>query len=331
VPLLWVETEHFRIGSSLDAYRPAEREERKRLAAELKALAERLPNVDQRARELDPWLRLHLYASRLEGLWDRFHEAFGLRPDDFGSGGPGAGGGPGRGPVLGMRGKLLALFVQKESSLARYTATWCGTQSTYSWRQHFHGSDSFFFGIAADAMEGGLATDSALHFAAVYNVALNMVSGCRGYFFETPVWPAHGLARWFARPIDETVLLYTSGAGEALRGEEESNWEPKVRARALHRHFPALAEMVAWERLADLSFADHMIAWSKADFLMRRGPETARALLYALEEPIPWDAPGREERLRGQALRAVERATGLDAEAFDEAWCAWVEATYSKR
>ena len=67
--LLWAETPHFRIASTLGEYSipNGDRRQKKKLREELEELALILPNLNPRKiRKLDPWLRLHLWATRLE-------------------------------------------------------------------------------------------------------------------------------------------------------------------------------------------------------------------------------------------------------------------------
>src|SRR5687768_15467506 len=91
IPILWVETEHFRIGSTLSAYKvPSDRVERKRLEEELAAIRATFPDSKPSMAKLDPWLRLHLYARRIEAVYDEFQRAFSLRDADFGTPLPGA-------------------------------------------------------------------------------------------------------------------------------------------------------------------------------------------------------------------------------------------------
>ena len=101
IEILWVETEHFRIGSSLKTYDiPGDKAERALLKKELARLKKRLGKLRAPRNELDPWLRLHLYAQRMEELYADFFERFSLSPSDF----------PDGAPYLGYREKFLVLI-----------------------------------------------------------------------------------------------------------------------------------------------------------------------------------------------------------------------------
>ena len=140
-----------------------------------------------------------------------------------------------------------------------------------------------------------------------------------------------GVARWFARPVDERYLLFTGDKDSYLRPEEDSFWERKVRARVGHEYYPSMQEMFAWQDPAELKFADHMILWSRLDFLMQEHPEAVHDLLFRIQEPMSWSAQQKEGALQGQFDAAWRQAMRMEPEAFDVAWAAWVEKNYKKR
>jgi hypothetical protein len=84
VEILWVETEHFRIGSSLNTYKIGnDKRERALIEADLELLEERLGRLKPPKKQLDPWLRLHLYAQRAETCYAQFMEQIGKTDADF--------------------------------------------------------------------------------------------------------------------------------------------------------------------------------------------------------------------------------------------------------
>ena len=87
VQILWIETPHFRIGINLPAYTvPMDPVIRAKIRDELTRLAEKLPRVNPKARRLDPWLRAHLVAHRLEKLYAETQSLFGVKDEDFPAG-----------------------------------------------------------------------------------------------------------------------------------------------------------------------------------------------------------------------------------------------------
>ncbi len=117
--IIWMETEHFRFAIELPKWQvPTEAATKKKLRAELTELKKVLPKINPKTRRLDPWLRAHLTAYRMEKLYDETMALFGVTDASF----------PqdpknvivdakktymGYGPYLGMRGKYLVLVVEK--------------------------------------------------------------------------------------------------------------------------------------------------------------------------------------------------------------------------
>jgi hypothetical protein len=328
-PLIWVETAHFKLGSSLPEYRPGEdASERAKLRAELQRLGQRLPRIEKKTLRLDPWLRLHLFAQRAEELYARFCAKLGLEEADFAAS-PAITGKP-SGPHLGLRSKFTVLLLQETSALDRYSRTFLGRAAKEdAICDYFKGVDGLFLGVTVESLHDLQPSDSALHFALAYDLVLNFDVAFRGVISPGPQWWRHGLARWFAREVDPRILLYATPPRAALRPEEDSEWPEKVRARVENGAFPTTAEMLDWRDYSGWSFADHMIAWSRVDYLLSRGDGAARRFFMAVHEPVPW-IDGRDAEIAAQLHGALESATGLSPEAIDEAWCKYVKATYKR-
>ena len=86
--MIWVETEHFVIGSTLPKYKlPGDKILKERVAEEYERLREVLPEIPKKApRTLDRWLRVHLYAMRCEEVYDRVQEILGVTDESFPAG-----------------------------------------------------------------------------------------------------------------------------------------------------------------------------------------------------------------------------------------------------
>ena len=71
--ILWLETAHFRIGSTLKPIDVADDPEaRKDVLAECTELSKRLAKLPKRPKKLEAWHRLHLYALRAETMYGDF-------------------------------------------------------------------------------------------------------------------------------------------------------------------------------------------------------------------------------------------------------------------
>jgi len=312
VPILWVETEHFRLGSALAEYRPELPEEIAELRGELEELHERLASFPLKPKKLDPWLRLHLFAWRLERLHADFCARLGVREL-----GTGAGATRPPGPTIMVGDKFAVLLTQKKSTLARFTAEYCGQERDDSWFYNFSATRSLFFGLSDESLD---LTDSDLHYALVYGATQILLMGINGFPRALPSWWQNGVALWFAREREPRVLLYAKPQVEGLPTEELADWEPLVRGRVEVGAVLGWGEMLARRSCFGQPFGDSIVLWSRIDYFMRR-QGAAPPLVSALHDP------GR----RLDSREALAQATGTSLDALDAAWQAWVKETYRKK
>lgn len=336
VPLIWVETAHFKLGSGLHEYALGDdAEEKRRIQGELERLAETLPDVKVRMRKLDPWMRLHLFALRLEDLYGRFLEEFGIQESEFPSIPPD----PqaladkpymGKGRFLGMSAKFTVLLFETSSSLERYSKVFLGCERGSSGSADFPTVGSLLYLVAAEELEGQYDNDSALACAVIGGVAQNLALGFRGHTVPLPFPVSEGLAHWFSRQVDPRYPIFPGLDHAKIRLEDEWNWAPKVRARVEHGVFRPIEQVLAWSEADTLEWSDHVILWSYMDYLLDREDGAAGTLLRRLKEPAGPEALGAEQ-LAERARRAFPEATGYELAVFDRAWSEWVLATYPKK
>ncbi len=346
VPMLWLETTHFRIGCSLPAYKVTNAEKRK-IGAELEQLAERIPRVKKRTKVLDPWLRLHLFAQRIEDLHADFCDLAGVTDTDFAhlpqtAAAPVADGEPsastpatymGEGPCLGMRDKFTLLLCEKTSTLARYKVRFTqsgGGASTIKWA--FPEPASLMFGTAVEIGNGTYDEDTKLHCHVVFNLIHNLVNGFKYYGYQLPVWLPEGLAHSYRRQIDSDVLQFSAIKLRGTLSEDEDDWAVRVRARVKHEYYPASSELLRRSDWDDMTLTEHMMIWSRVDFLLAQGRDRFAVLLDRIKDR-PYDESGMlpPERILERQDLALREAYDLDLQSFDEAWAAWVLDTYPKK
>ncbi len=226
---LWLETAHFRVGSSLKSIGwPEDNEAKKQLQDEIKALRKKLPKVPERPKKLDPWLRLHLAAHRCEKGYAEFQQLIGVTDADFAK----KGAEPPDGAFLGLPGKFLLLQCQKKSDMARYVDRFCGGKEDTSIRYYHQKTFQLVHVMSAEGLEG--FDESGLHGHMVYGLWHNLANGYRGFAYPLPMWFAEGLAHWHARKVKSVFLNVEIKDDEAVAQEKQANWPPKVRARAQH-------------------------------------------------------------------------------------------------
>jgi hypothetical protein len=312
LPIQWVETEHFRLGTALAEVRPDEPGEIAELKLELDELRSRLDAFPATPKKLDPWLRMHLYASRLESLYADFCARLGLKERATGedAGVPEA--------VLPTVEKFTVLLTQRRSMLARFTLEYCGEERGDSMLHRFTPAGAFFFGLSDESVALG---DSELHYAMVHGATQLLLIALNGFPHVLAPWWQSGVALWFAREREPRILLFARPSGEAMPPEELADWEALARGRVEAGAYLGWKEMLARASWLEQPFGDNVVLWSRIDYLLRR-EGGATPLVNMLH------APGRTS-LDGAGMLA--RATGLDLGALDEAWKEWVRANYRKK
>ncbi|MEO6594674.1 MAG: hypothetical protein ABIP94_07960 [Planctomycetota bacterium] len=326
--VLWMETAHFRIGLSLKTEGwPEESDQRKALQEELKQLHKLVPKLPERPKKLDPWIRLHLYAQRVEGAYADFLKLIGATDADFPARGPS----PGEGAYLGLPGKFLVLLFQKKSDMGRYMERFCGRQSDSSMRYYHDKSHQMLACISAEGMEG--FNEAGLHGHVLYAVYHNLLHGYQGYRYSLPLWFDEGLAHWYSRKVPSSMMNVEIRDDEAVAEEKQNNWPVKVRRRAQHvgAFFP-FETMIAWEKWDEMGYHAHAQSWSRVDYLMQLDAEKVGLMIRRLKS-LP-DGPGYEvlgAQARTLAQKLLIELFELDAQTFDEKWREWVLKTYPKK
>ena len=332
---IFIETEHFKLACTLRSFPwPKEKDRREALTAELEALAARCPEFKTKVRALDPWLRAHLFAQRLEKLYADFCAALAIDPTRF----PKEKGSPrgpdylGEGPHLGMPEKFGVMICHKALSVGTLTRTLYGHAATDSYRFNDVGNGMLFFGTAAEFADKGLLDDRKLHCHVAYSVVHNLLDGYKTYTHRIPAWIEEGLPLWFSRPIDEEFRNFVGkddAGATTLKGHE---WERRVRLRVEHEVWPKAERFLSIFGGGSLTFVDNMMAWSRVDCLLAQGPEKAGAFVGLLKAPVTTEPrqPTEAEVLARQR-EALQQVLGWDDAAFDRAWVEFVVAKYPKK
>jgi len=331
--IVWVETKHFRYGFALPEYiiDKGSKSEKTKIKEELKRLDEFLPNVKVKAKKLDPWLRLHMYTMRAEDLYENISEIIGVTDDDFPTG-PGQMKNDrymGEGPYLGMKGKFNLMFTEKESSLGRYRSGFLGNEGSKPIRHMFPRDGVLLFAVAAE--NEGMASDTTMHCLFVYSVTMNLLNGYRYYRHALPEWMVVGLAHWQARQVDEKRNYFTM---DRLFSEDDKNiwnWGPKIRARVGHDYYPDFNKVASFADPENMKYSEHMMAWSRVDFLMYTNPEGFKTWIDIMKEPFKDGVVITDEMMMERQIDALQQAWDFTPEKFDEAWAAWALKHYPKK
>jgi len=324
----WLETEHFELGFALGPYRVPPKE-KKAYQAELLRLASRLPEVDPKAKQLDPWLRAHLTAMRIEDLYDEFLQLVRVDPTVFPDGSEPwdtTGTYHGEGPHLGQKGKFEVLVLPSEAAHRTFLNAQFGLQIGRSQRWNVVHRDSLTLNV--HTQEEGLRSDRALHAHLAFNLAHNFLNGFEHYTYESPIWLLEGLAHWMERRVSPDFNTFDGGEGSIPERSRKSDWEGAVRKLVTAGGAPPMARLVRLQGFGQLSLQDHFAVWSMIDYLHRTRPGGLAAFLQALKGRTNEAGYGDGSEMLDYHREIFREHLGTSYSEFDRAWAEWVQATY---
>ncbi len=329
MPVLWVETEHFKIGSTLTSYRFSEDSiEKKRLEAELKTFKKRLGKVKLPKRKLDAWLRLHLYAQRLEQLYDDLEADFGIQPDDY----------TGHGPNFGRSTKFLVLLCERRSEFKRYLSRYVQVDGDFSFRCGWDDGDrGFVINNEAvqdlyDAESAETPRDTVLLANIISGLSMTMIEGYRLRYDGLPLWISTAVGHRCVRRIDPRWVTGYGLAKERTIGEDDYKWEPRVRNLAKNEFFISTRDMFGISTYEEMHTRDHMVLWSRLEYLLDEADGSPRGFLNALALAPPTGTPEDvKAALVERQVASLLEHYGVSPEELDEAWSKWVLKTYDKK
>ena len=324
----WLETEHFELGFALGPYRvPAK--EKKTFLAELTRLAEQLPEVDPKAKVLDPWLRAHLYAMRMEEQYARFLELVQLEQAVFPDGSKPwnrQGTYRGEGPHLGQKGKYEVLILPSEAASVEFLRHFFGLSIKRTQRWNVVERDTLT--VTIHLQQGSLKSDPALHGHVAFNLMHNFLDGFEHYSYDTPIWLHEGLAHWAERRVNPDHNSFDGSEGSVPQMSKEKDWAGKTRKLVSGGKAPRMAALMRLKNYGQMSLDDHFATWSMIDFLHQTRPEGLAGLIQGLKGRT--NAEGFPD---GSNLPDVHRGLfqehlAMSYSAFDAAWTAWVSEAY---
>lgn len=322
--LRWVETAHFKLGIALPKIKVTG-DERDKLRAELTRLGEALPGIDPRTRQVDPWLRLHLYAQRLEDLYAEIQGFLGVKDEDFAAlNGTHPVGQTymGIGPYLGQTQKYEVLLLPSEGSYTDFMRSKIGltTKFTQQWNYMDRGALS----VMTHTDQADLRRDEALHGHLVHSEVHCLLNGFKFYSYDIPVWVREGCAHWFERRLNPRYNSFTASEGATAVAYNKEDWTGPVKKWVQGGKMPSFATLLNRRAFAELTVEDHLMSWSIIEFLETQHPGFLRtyfnqlcALLNA--EHVP-DVSGFNDAQRDLFRDELKMTYGQ----FEAAWREWV-------
>lgn len=293
--ILWMETEHFKIGCNLGfAGAPKDSVARRQLKAEMKRLNKKCRKIPASKGKMGPWLRLHIYAQRAEDLLAEFSELSGHNE-------------PGK--QLGQKEKLLLLLFEKKSDLARYMDVFGGRKTSQTQRL-YHAGGHYSLVLTAQGDDG--PRDSETVNAQFRFFLIQMFCDAAN---GAPFWLSYGMAHWYERQIPCNMINCGVKANESVDRSTQYQWDRKMLKRSKHD-----ALLIPFAKLCsetDLGFYGHVQAWSLSKYLM----EDKEKFQLFFQSIL-----GKYSRSR--QLTALEAAYGMTSEELDVAWRKWIKKAH---
>ncbi len=331
VRVYFLESAHHRIASMLGDYTVPDREAKK-IRAELKELKAALPRIDDRTRRLDPWLRIHLTAQRSEKFYAAFLDLVGRKESDFPDGktpyDPGSGA-PymGEGPYIGEKDKFDLYLAETLATYQDLLVQHYGVTTKKPQRWNTLGRGAMFFGLWSK--DENLNSDTAIHACLAHNLGHNYVDGYRYYAYDLPVWLTEGFGHWCQRAIDVEYVNYCNIEGTNPLKQTGAGWPADTRRLVMRDRAAPLAELTRKNSFAELDQNDHLVVWSKVDFLIGTDRKKFAALLDRLKGRTDTQGFTLSRGLPEAQREALREVYGWSYPEFEEAWKAHVLATYA--
>jgi hypothetical protein len=324
VDLKYAETEHFRLGMYLPQVKMGAQDKEK-YERELTRLNLALPEVSPKLKVFDSWLRLHLYALRVEDVYTRMQEILGVKPEDF----------PrqakqwnlqgkymGEGPYLGQPEKYEVLVLPTKQVFTDFLRHHYGVQTQTTQRWNVIARGALTVTIRTD--EGGLRKDSALHGHIAFNLAHCMWDGYKNYSYDTPAWLREGLAHVLEREIDPKFNSFDTSEGSGAETSSKSNWMAEVVALIKKGDAPRMAELVTLKTFAEFRLPHHFATWSMIDYMLKVNPTGFAQFADKLKGRMSPEGRADGSKMIEFHREAFRECFKMGYSEFDSAWQAWV-------
>lgn len=321
--IYWIESAHFELGLCLGPHKVGP-DESKKVRAELTELAKVLPEVDPKIRVLEPFMRAHLYAYRVEKMWTRFLELMQVQESDFPDGkSVWLLGTPyfGEGPYVGQKGKFELLVLPTASDQVGFLMKQFGL--TIKRTQRWHTLERGALIVVTNVSENELLEDEKIHGHVVFNLSINMLDAFKHYSYDTPCWLREGLGHFMEREINPRFNTYDASEGSIGVKVNKENWDVEVKQLILADKAPRVAELTALKTYGEFEMRHHYACWSMTKFMVMTNPKGYACVNGKIHGRKRADGMPDSEDLLGAQREAFSECLGMSYAQFDEAWRAW--------
>jgi hypothetical protein len=228
-----------------------------------------------------------------------------------------------------MKDKFLVICFDKAAPYQAYMKKYVGRDSPQPQRWHFTEASSILIGLACESDQFPLKHDTALHCALAFNVSQNLLDGFRYYSYDLPVWLREGFGHWNCRRVDPKWPSFDQNEGSLADMKLIEKWGVYTRTLlASGGKFAPFPEVAAWRDFGNITFNDHVIIWSRMDWLLSQGPEKWQQFLFTVKGRVDDQWLPDQKDLVGATREGLQAAYGVSFLDFDRKWAEWAKATY---
>lgn len=329
IDIRWIETEHFELGIALPQVKVTQ-SERDKVRAELTEMQEYFGDaIAPRTRVLDPWLRAHMYAKRVEEHYETIQAMLGVTDDDFKDNRPvwnQVNKYMGTGPYLGQIGKYEVLLLPGEGPAKTYLRDRLGLTTHLSQRWNVIPRDTQMTIIHTD--QGKLRVDESLHGHLIFNLTHNLILGYKHYSYDMPVWVMEGAAHWYERQLNPKFNSFDGSEGAAPDISSKAKWAPEVKKIVNNGDVPSFPALIGRRTFAELNLDDHFATWSIFDYLIQVHPDFLKVYFDAVSGIKNAEGYDDYGALPDTQRSAFKETLGMTYGKFEAAWKEWVLETY---
>ena len=152
------------------------------------------------------------------------------------------------------------------------------------------------------------------------------------YAYDLPVWIKEGFGHWNSRRVDGRWASFDQNEGSVADMKRLSKWKPYARnllgKTKKYAPFPTVA---GWRDFGAITFNDHVMAFSRVDYLMSLGAEKWQTFLRTVKGRVDDQWRPDQRDLVGATREGLKKAYGITFLNFDDRWKAWVKETYPSK
>ena len=184
-------------------------------------------------------------------------------------------------------------------------------------------SRSLWYGLSTKVDK--ITHDQHVHNAILHNISINILDGYMLYLLEAPMWLRVGIGHYYSKRNDLRFNFYDLDEGAIEFSQDAKKWYPLVRKMVNRDNCKGFAKLGQVRNFGDLSFEDHLEAWSKVDFLYSTQPKSFGKWVRLLKTN-----QNRTNNLTAQREALKESFNWTFAQA-DTAWEVWVKENRSEQ